>query len=90
MDSTLKREPVKLHIIVYVDDDEAYIGMDVFSTFEAALKQFDARYAETLEEHDGDPDWFTIYERDPANHNLRFVDQDFYEVFYCTEILQEA
>lgn len=90
MESIPNPEPVKLHIIVYVDDDAAYIGLDVFSTFEAALKQFDARYAETLAENDGDPDWFTIYKRDPENRELHFVDQDFYQVFYCTEILQEA
>ena len=90
MDSTLKREPVKLHIIVYVDDDEAYIGMDVFSTFDAALKQFDTRYEETLADHDYDPDCITYYARVPEADELRFTDTDGYEVFYCTEILQEA
>ena len=90
MDSTLKREPVKLHIIVYVDDDEAYIGMDVFNTFDAALKQFDTRYEETLADHDYDPDCITYYARVPEADELRFTDTDGYEVFYCTEILQEA
>ena len=86
----LNPEPVRLHIIMYADPKTAYVGTDVFSTFEAAVRQFDTRYAETLEEHGGDPDRFTFYERDLENRELCFVDEDGYEVFYRTEILQEA
>lgn len=67
-----------------------YIGMDVFGTFEAALKQFDTRYEEALADHDYDPDCITYYARVPEADELRFTDMDGYEVFYRTEILQEA
>lgn len=80
---------MELHIIVYVDPHSAYVGMDVFSSFEAALRQFDARYAETLEEHSGDSERFALYTRNPETRELHFIDENLYEVFYRTEKLQE-
>lgn len=76
-----------VHVIVYNDPADEYVGFDVFATFNAALRQFDRRLRETRQDLGSDA--IENLERNPAEHQLYFRDETGYEVFYRRESIQD-
>lgn len=79
----------KVHVVVYNEHDTHHVGMDVFSSFHLAVKQFDQQLKDTLAEHSDDPEWIEYQVRDMEGSELHFIDKSGYEVFYCCEVLQD-
>ena len=77
-----------VHVVVYHDSENQYVGFDVFSSFEKALEQFDQRLKATRSDHPEDPDWIFTLTRDTKRHELYFLDKAGYEVFYRNEAIQ--
>ena len=77
-----------VHVVVYHDSENQYVGLDVFSSFEKALEQFDQRLKATRSDHADDPDWIFTLTRDTKRHELYFLDKSGYEVFYRNEVVQ--
>lgn len=76
-----------VHVIVYNDPADEYVGLDVFATFDAALRQFDRRLRETRQDLGSDA--IECVECNPAEHQLHFRDKTGYEVFYRRESIQD-
>ena len=89
-EKTEMQEPRYVHVIVYHDIEDRYVGLDVFGNFEAALRQFDKTLAEIRDMHSDDPDWIIdlIRRVDDGYGELYFSTGDDYEVFYRREIVQ--
>lgn len=81
-------EPHYIHVLVYNDPTDDSVGVDIFSTYDAAFKQFLSRLNDTRDEHEDDPDWIEELTIKYGTDELRFRDADGYEVFYCREELQ--
>jgi len=79
-----------VHVIVYSDCDGEYVGLDVFDSFDAALRQYNKRLRETRDDNPDEPDWVTELEHDEASGKLCFRDRSGYEVFYRRETVQKA
>ena len=75
-----------VHVILYYDPQAAYVGLDVFASYDDALQHFRQRLQDTRDEHPEDPDWIESLNELPEE--LHFRDKDEYEVFYCREIVQ--
>lgn len=80
--------PEVVHVIVYYDAENGYVGLDVFGNFEAALQQFDRRLAEERADNPGNSIWITELIRDVERQELYFSTANDYEVFYRREIVQ--
>lgn len=78
-----------VHVVVYNEHDTHHVGMDIFSSFHSAVKQFDQQLKDTLAEHPDDPEWIEQLLREPERGELYFIDKSGYEVFYCCEVLQD-
>lgn len=76
-----------VHVVVYNDSPGGYVWLDVFATFDAALRQFDRRLRETRQDLGSDA--IECVERNPAEHQLHFRDETGYEVFYRRESIQD-
>lgn len=77
-----------VHLLIYNDPTEEYIGTDVFDTYEAAFHNFRQRLMETKLDHADDPDFVEVFGCEYGSEELHFRDGDDYEVFYRKEELQ--
>lgn len=77
-----------VHLLIYNDPSEEYIGTDVFDTYEAAFHSFRQRLLEDKLEHPDDPDFVEVFGCEYGSEELHFRDGDDYEVFYRKEELQ--
>lgn len=87
-EKTEMQEPGYVHVIVYHDIEDRYVGLDVFGNFEAALRQFDRRLAEERADNPGNSIWITELIRDVERQELYFSTANDYEVFYRQEVVQ--
>lgn len=81
-------EPHYVHTLVYNDPTDDSVGVDIFSTYDAAFKQFLSRLNETRDDHEEEPDWIETLTINYSSGQLHFRDTDGYEVFYLREELQ--
>ncbi len=80
-----------VHVIMYYDPACEYTGLDVFSSFDSALAQFDGRLADEEAEHEDDPAWIELSTRNVEDHELHFRASSNYEVIYrCEKVQQHA
>ena len=89
-EKTEMQEPRYVHVIVYHDIEDRYVGLDVFGNFEAALRQFGKTLAEIRDMHSDDPDWIVdlICNMEHEIKELYFSTRNDYEVFYRREMVQ--
>ena len=76
-----------VHVIIYNDPANGYIGLDVFATFDAALRQFDHLLRKTIQ--DFGRSWIKEQIRRVSGQVLYFRDRTGYEIFYHRELIQD-
>lgn len=86
--STSMAEPEYVHVIIYHERSNGYVGVDVFDNYDAAFRQFENRLRQTKASHPVDEEWIEAITAGYMDNALYFRDKDGYEVFYRKEVVQ--
>lgn len=78
--------PLRVHVMVYNGPANNYVGLDVFATFDAALRQFDHLLRKTIQ--DFGRGWIVELVREVSGQELYFRDRSGYEIFCRRELIQ--
>lgn len=77
-----------VYVIVYNDQEDGSVNLDVFKEFEDALDAFDKTLRDVRNMHPSRPDWIQNLQRFPTIQVLYFITVEGYEVFLRKEKIQ--